>query len=139
MPPQRHGYVVTFDLRDPGEYVLQILVTWYYAGTDPEELPVPICVGSHIGHHYRSKDGVRAQVFLGSIVKVSLSESAAVPTAEAPRWGDTKCDRGDLLGRWVNMEDRPCEPPYCTGDRKSTVNGLDVRALCHCALASEYE
>ena len=41
------GYVGRFDLRDAGSYALQVIVGAYFGSTDPQELPVPIPVGTH--------------------------------------------------------------------------------------------
>ena len=44
---QLGGYVGTFDLRDPGQYALHVLVGAFFGSTDPQFTPVPIVVGAH--------------------------------------------------------------------------------------------
>jgi hypothetical protein len=118
--------VATFDLRDPGEFSLEILNSWYFGATDPEEQPIPICVGSHIAIHFRKKDGLRARIHAGALIQVSIAESELKETSAQPRFGSSKCDHGDSIGRWINMENAACAPPFCTGDRLTTVNAVDV-------------
>ena len=44
---QLGGYVATFDLRDPGEYTLQVVISAFFGDTEPQHEPVPIVVGTH--------------------------------------------------------------------------------------------
>ena len=130
---QLDGYVGEFDLRDPGAFALQLMVTWYFGSTDPRGHPIPIHVGTHIGYHYRQLDGTRAVIEGGALLQVTLAESQLEQeSTDRPRFGFEKCTRGDHVGRWINMADGPCAPPYCTGHRQSTVNGMDVCCAFSC-------
>lgn len=120
------GFVVEFDIRDPGTFVLQLMVGWYFGDTDPSELPVPVNVGSHVGRHYVGDDASRALIHNRAAVEITLETNAVQVTSDRPRFGNVKCEHGDSEGRWVNMGDQACEPPYCTGNRSATVNSMDV-------------
>lgn len=125
---QLGGYPVTFDLRDEGEFVVQLAVSWYFGSVDPPLLPEPIQVGGHMGDHNREADLIRAMVHGGEVLRVGLDGGGvhrAAELAALPRFGSVKCDHSDSPARWVNMDDRPCAPPFCTGNRTATVNNID--------------
>lgn len=44
---------------------------------------------------------------------------------DVQRFGDKKCALGDAPGRWIYLGDKDCAPPFCTGDRRSTVHSMD--------------
>lgn len=149
------GYIVEFDLRDPGVFTLQVSwdetvdvdgvcrkshrlcvqvgVGWYFGSQDPERTPIPVCVSAHRTFRYFAEpDFVRSFIHDGIPIGVSLSpEAVSVGEKQGPsRFGDKKCETGDNPGRWVNMKEKHCEPPYCTGNREATVNAKDrVRCL----------
>ncbi len=104
---------------------VQVAVGWYFGASEPKELPKPILVGGHMGHHFGLCNFRRALVD-GGPIQVAVT---APPPADVQRFGSSKCESGDSPGRWILMKDKPCAPPYCTGDRFKTVNDLDwVRA-----------
>lgn len=115
------------DIRDPGEYVLQLAVNWYFGATDPQNQPRPLCVGGHFDNAYRESDLMRAFVHGGEVLHIELAEEDVKETPTMPRFGNRKCTTGDTPARWLNLGiSDPCKPPYCTGDRFKTVNGPDV-------------
>ena len=127
-PLQVGGYVVEFDVRDPGTFILQLGINWYFGATEPGQLPLPICVGGHMSDAYRESDLMRSFVHGGEVIKVTLDAADAKPTVDMPQFGAAKCRGGDEKGRWLNLGDassNPCKPPYCTGNRSETVNGLE--------------
>lgn len=127
---QLGGYVVDIDIRDPGQLFLWLAVGWYFGGTDPKLEPAPLSVGGHMGDHYRESDIIRAFVHGGVELKLELREELVKETPEVPRFGKGKCDHGDTPARWINMEDKPCAPPFCTGNRSDTVNNIDTVRGC---------
>jgi hypothetical protein len=128
------GYVVEFDLRDPGQYHLQLGVSWYNGDSEPLEDRVPECVnGFHgLNFDYRRSSEQRSFVHWGRHLIVHLPDDAVMGDAvNLPRFGKHKCTSGEAPGRWINMGDKRCDPPFCTGDRFSTVNNIDwVRRYC---------
>ncbi len=114
-------------------YVAQIGISWFFGDSEPELLPIPICVGSHMTNHYRESNLIRSFVHGGELIAVTLPAGAVMETADTPRFGQRKCYRSDRLGRWVNMLDKPCAPPFCTGNRSETVNLADSVRACVCA------
>ena len=117
---QLGGYVVDFDIRDPGRYYLQLGISWFFGATDPKEQPQPICTGSHMTDHYRESNLIRSLVHGGEDIVVELTAADAKPTAETPQFGAQKCTSGDAAGRWLNIgeaAEHPCKPPYCSGNR----------------------
>ena len=44
---QLGGYIGVFDLRDPGDYTLQVVISAFFGDTEPQNKPVPIVVGTH--------------------------------------------------------------------------------------------
>jgi hypothetical protein len=122
------GYVVEFDLRDPGEYHLQLGVSWYNGDSEPLEDPVPECVNGFQGLNfdYRKSGEQRSFIHWGRHIVVQLTnDSAAGTSTRVPRFGSAKCTTGDSPGRWLNMGEKQCEPPYCSGNRFATVNNID--------------
>lgn len=94
---------------------------------------MPILVGGHMGHGYGICNFRRALVD-GGPIQIAVT---APPSADLQRFGTSKCSNADSPGRWIFMRDKPCAPPYCTGDRIKTVNAMDwVRTACltHCLL-----
>ena len=59
---QLGGYVATFDLRDPGAYTLQVVVAWYFGGTDPGQVPRPLLVGPFMAYRYNTCSHTRASI-----------------------------------------------------------------------------
>jgi hypothetical protein len=98
------------------------MVGWYFGATDPVDLPSPICVGGHMADGYDEADLIRALVHGGQVIQVTLKDDDMKISLKQPRFGSAKCQSGDGSGRWINMEDRPCAPPYCTGNRMEAVN-----------------
>ena len=76
-------------------------------------------------NHYRESNLIRSFVHGGRLIPVTLPAGAVMETPDRPRFGSAKCSRSDSTGRWVNMFDKPCAPPYCTGNRTDTVNKAD--------------
>jgi hypothetical protein len=121
--------LVEFDLRDPGEFWLQLGIDWYFGDTEPGHVPLPQCVSGFQGLHwdYRKSDEYRAMVHWGRELKVTTSNDSLNThlSTVLPEFSDKKCRDGVAPGRWLNMNDKPCNPPYCTGDRFATVNHID--------------
>ena len=80
-----------------------------------------------MSHGFLESDFIRSLVQGGRPIEVTLEPSAGPRDSEStlPRFGGTKCTDGAADGRWVNMHDEECSPPYCTGNRTDTVNGVD--------------
>jgi hypothetical protein len=138
------GYVVEFDVRDVGQYWLQLGVDWYFGDSEPEmrpdpradssspsasptvlPSPTPLSVSGFQGFYtdYRKSDELRAMVHWGREIRVVLSERDE--SSPLPVFGSGKCVDGEAAGRWLNMGDKACEAPYCTGNRTATVNSVD--------------
>jgi hypothetical protein len=132
------GYVVEFDLRDVGEYWLQLGVDWYFGDSEPETTgdpssvsttvsasPTPQCVSGFQGLYsdYRKSDERRALVHWGREIRVVMNERGE--SLNVPVFGRRKCVDGEAAGRWLNMGEKACEAPYCTGNRTATVNNID--------------
>ena len=100
---------------------VQAAVGWFFGDTDPKTEPTPILVGGHYGHSYKICNFRRALVD-GSPLQVA---TVGTPPAGIQQFGNTKCTGADQPGRWIDMREVDCVPPYCTGDRKKTVNDMD--------------
>ncbi len=99
---------------------------WYFGASQPKHPPTPIVVGGHMGHGSGICNFRRALVD-GGPVQIAVT---APPESSIQRFGSAKCQNGDSPGRWILMKDKPCAPPYCTGDRMTTVNAMDwVRVI----------
>lgn len=139
------GYVVEFDVRDPGDYYLQVGVSWYFGYSDPGTDPEPICVSSHMSFSFVESDFHRSLVHGGEILRVSVGSAeersemvkgsfghkkvVGLEGGVHQRLGHAKCESGDHPGRWLYMNRQLCAAPYCTGDRYATANAIDVVAL----------
>ncbi len=116
--------MVEFDLRDPGSYTLQAMVTAFFGSSQPPELPLPINVGTHTTEfstcHLR-----RALVSGGAVIGVELSESLVPKGTQL--FGKKKCSSSDHKGRWVDLNavGRACKEPYCTGDSENMLFDYD--------------
>lgn len=118
------------DIRDPDTFALQLLLGWFFGSTEPRETPIPIHVGSHIGHYYNTRDATRAAMHnVINVLTFTLDPQDVRHDPTMPRFGYAKCETGDTAGRWINMDNDKCASPLCTGDRVKTVNGIDVRTL----------
>ena len=113
---QLGGYLGSFDLRDNGTYTLQVVLSCFFGAGPPLSSPRPILVGPHIGHWISVCNIVRALV-AGAPVGVVLHERDVPATPLLPRFGGVQCATADAPGRWLDMRDVPCAPPYCTGTR----------------------
>jgi hypothetical protein len=125
---QLQGYLVEFDLRDPGVYWLQLGVDWYFGDSEPGQEPVPQCVSGFQGLQmdYRKSDERRALIHWGREIKIELSaDQGVLLDVVRPQFSMQKCQDGNAPGRWLNMGNKACEPPYCSGDRFTTVNDID--------------
>jgi hypothetical protein len=93
----------------------------------PKDPPLPLLVGGHMKHRFRDCNFNRATID-GTPIQVVLPKEIAVPIPPA----SAKCTRGDSPGRWVDLgPTQPCAPPYCTGDRRQTVNYMDWVSEAH--------
>ncbi len=128
---QLEGYTVEMDIRDPGTFVLQLAVHWYFGATEPTALPLPISVGGHMDNTYREANMRRSLVHNGETVLVTLRDADLRVTRSVPRFAtfSRKCTTGDAAGRWLNQFEFPCEIPFCTGERASTVNTVRLLAM----------
>jgi hypothetical protein len=99
----------------------QLVVGWYFGGSEPKNPPLPILVGGHMGHSYNTCNFKRASVD-GSPIQVA---TVGQPPESIHRFGYGKCQTASTPGRWIFMFDKPCAPPYCTGDRFKTVHRMD--------------
>jgi hypothetical protein len=106
------GYVASFDVRDPGTYTLQIVVSWYFGRADPWESVPSLRVGRP-GSRMVFYDFRRSMIDGGELLTVVLPETA-VPRMPS-RFGFTQCT-SSAIGRWMYYSGRPCEVPYCVGD-----------------------
>lgn len=59
------------------------------------------------------------------IFQVILAEPTAVQLVALPRFGTQKCEHADAPGRWIDMHDKLCAPPYCSGRRRPELNDMD--------------
>ena len=127
---QSGGYAVYIDIRDPGQYYLQLGISWFFGATDPREQPVPVCVGEHMANYFSEANLVRSLVHGGEDILVELSEDDVPDGDELPRFGTRKCSSGDEAGRWLNLGpplENPCMPPFCTGDRVESLHHDNVQ------------
>jgi hypothetical protein len=116
------GYLGSFDLRDPGVYTLQVVLGWFFGDSEPKDPPLPLLVGGHMGHQFGVLNLLRSML-RGSPTRVVLPSEGIPPQASPKSMG--KCRDGTAAGRWVNLHEGECEPPYCTGNRRGTVNAMD--------------
>jgi hypothetical protein len=79
--PQLGGYIATFDLRDPGNYTLQVVVAWYFGASDPPNGPRPQLVGPFMGYRYNACSHTRASIDGGSVGAGRVSVAFAGRTA----------------------------------------------------------
>ncbi len=127
---QVDGYVGHFEIRDAGVYTVQVVIGAYFGATDPQLLPVPIPVGTHTGG-FSECNAKRGMVDSGRLIVVRLQPDSVPSNAQL--FGTKKCAVGDLKGRWIDLDkvDNVCNPPYCTGPVKTTVQDYDwVCASC---------
>jgi hypothetical protein len=128
--PQVGGYRAQFDLRDPGEYTLQMVVGGFRGGVDVRRRQgqPTVAVGTHAGHHFTACNLARSLVD-GAVVKVVLKSNAVLTVP--PRFGAGNCESGDHAGRWMWLSLRSgCVAPLCTGDLSRLA--LSVRRLSPC-------
>lgn len=97
---------------------------FFFADTEPKKEPKPILVGGHLGYGYTECEMKRALID-GYPIQIVLPESSLKVSPSRPRFGADKCEHADALGRWLNLGSNDCAPPYCTGNRKATVNEMD--------------
>ena len=126
--------MVFFDLRDPGLFTLQLLLTTYFGDVDPGGPVVPLHVGDFApspddGRTYlHTCSAVRAQVD-GVPLGVTMHEDAR-GLDSLPRFGKERCTAGDVKGRWKDLHrvnNGACTPPMCSTTRdNSTLFTTDV-------------
>ena len=100
----------------------QVVLGWYFGDSVPKNDPKPILVGGHMGHHYQECNFRRALI---DAAPIQLTLPASAVKDSPARFGTAKCANADSPGRWINMQTNECAPPYCTGERKKTLNTMD--------------
>jgi nucleotide-binding universal stress UspA family protein len=131
---QLGGYVGSFDVRDPGPYTLQVVVAWFFGASEPgTSQPLPVLVGTHVGHEASRCSFARALVEGGSPIGLVLDDAAANTEAAKtrPRFGTVKCRSADVAGRWLDMRGiGECHAPYCSGSRHGVLGDYDWVRMC---------
>lgn len=108
--PELDAYEVTFEVREPGKYILEVYLGWVYGNQPNREGPLPLVIGPHMGHMFRLCPCRRSAVFGGPFI-VNVKPS----TTPLQVFGDHKCSGVSGVGRWVLLDYPPtCQPPVCT-------------------------
>jgi hypothetical protein len=110
-------------------YDYQVALGWFFGDSEPNDPPKPILVSGHMTHSYRMFNFKRAEVDAAPI-QVTLRQPEDAVVQQSPRFGSEKCKDGSAPGRWVNLLGRDCEPPFCSGDRRDSVNFMDWVGHC---------
>lgn len=103
-------------------------ISWYLGHQSPGQVPVPAPVLVPRGdwteatvYVYRTLDFVRTLIRDGLPLALTLP-AEEVRETELPRFRSQRCTGGDHYGRWVNMKNTRCLPPYCTGKHREVIN-----------------
>lgn len=114
---------------------MQVVLGWYFGDSEIGG-KAPILVGSHMEHTFCTCCFRRALIG-GDPIQIVLP-----PTAQQkegmPRFSNKKCSGGDAPGRWINMIDKQCEPPYCTGNLSATIHTMDWVSACVAVCGSAF-
>jgi hypothetical protein len=117
--PDKKSYGITFDVREPGTYLMKVIVHWFFGKRDIFDPIQPILIGSHQSFQYTECDETKSLIFNGTFLLKVLpnphNHSLVTPIDQLGR-----CRSMDHPGRWVMVPNTNlCQKPWCTGDREA--------------------
>ena len=114
------GYKVEIVGQDVESFKLYVTLNWVFPFAEIGDITQPVLVGTHIHHETSICDLERAQIINSQYpITVQLGKyEQPLLFPKVPK----QCTSASEPGRWLKLDlNQDCEPPYCAGDRYSTL------------------